>query len=326
MGSKKCGALIYKMWSTKKFYTENVSIGTYVKGVTETPCRYDVDPPHQRGLVKTEKWNADVIIHLYEFCTLTPIYYHTRKSDGILENLDGKQRTNALVRYMSNRFALPKTCGLPLELCGFFKDLPEAIKSRFYNIQIPLCVTEAELTRDEIKKFFSRVQRSSNTTSGEGMNADLDNNLRNMIYEALDNNVEFNKYCTVSDARFQKLFLVTKCVYVYVHARYNQRLPSIDKIMTWGHSFSDTQKFQEAMTILCKVIKFMSMHNIKQDECQVMALFMLASDIGYFRMILELADVFEDLSKCFDDFKPSGHSTMATLNRYMFLKNKISFT
>jgi hypothetical protein len=312
------------MQTSKNFYTQNVSIGPYFMGIENDPKRYDINPPHQRGLVKPPKWNVDVIVHLYEFCTLMPIYYHTRKSDGMLENLDGKQRTTAIVKYMKNEFPLPKNCGLPRELMGYYKDLPDTIKRRFYNIQIPLCVTDAELTRDEIRKFFSRVQRSSNTTSGECINADLDNNTRNMILEYIENNADLDKYCTIPADRFKRHDLMTKCIYVYVNLGYNQILPPNEKIMTWSHSFDDTRKFAKAMDIFYKVIKLMNTYNITQKACQVMAMFSLACDVGFEQMVVCLMGVFNNnLGKCFEDFKSTEHCSKAVVSRYAYLKSKI---
>ena len=308
---------------TSHFHSDQISISAYVHDITNPRTRYDIDPPHQRGLVKTEKWNIELIVNLYEFGPMSTIYYHVKKT-GIRENLDGKQRTNAIIRYKQSKFALPKTCGLAPEFCGYFKDLPLNIQSHFDDIRLTISTSNVELTHLQVSKFFSRVQRSSNTTSGEGMNADLDNNLRNMIRQYNEDiSDDFHKYCTLSNARFQCLFLITKCVYLYVHFNINQRLPSVDNLREWGRSFNDTKKFVDAMFTLCKVIKFMHTHNIKQVECHIISLFMLAVDVGLNEMTTGMVRSFDTVSDCFSDFKMNGHPSKAVINRYMYLKGKI---
>lgn len=313
------------MWSPKSFRVSNIPIGVYVQGVTTEPIRYDINPEHQRQFVKTDKWCIDVIVHLYEFCTLTPLFYHRRKSDGVLENLDGKQRTTAMVRYMQSEFALPNTCGLPEEMCGYYRDLSDAVKNKFYNIDIGVYITDSELTRDEVSKFFERVQRSSSTTNGESMNADLDNKLRNMIFENYQDNQGFyEKYCTITMKRHNLLAIIAKCLYSLANGNFHRKPPSHVSIMKWGFSYNNTEQFERGIMIFAKLVKFMKESGIKQTDCNVRSMFMLASEIGVANMIRGINASFSEPGKCFDNYTSGVNSTLATYDRYMYLKKSIS--
>jgi len=154
------------------FQTRNVYVYDYVNGVNNGI--YDIYPDFQRDDHKLVSWKQAVIVHHRKFGSIPTIYYHQNFEKNCIENLDGKQRTLAFVDYMANKFTIPKSSGLPLEFCCKYNQLSQANKRIFDMSVIILTETNTQLSPSEVKEFFKNVQKSSNTSPGEKLNANLD--------------------------------------------------------------------------------------------------------------------------------------------------------
>ena len=259
---------------THQFFLRSPSIGDYINGVNTG--NYDVDPEHQREEgIKTEKWNIDVIRHIYQFRTLTPLYYHTRASDGVLENLDGKQRTHAMNEYMKGNFAIPHSSGLPPELCGKYTDLSISNQRMFYNIPLFLLITNDELSDDEVRVFFNDVQKSSSTTPGERMNSDTNHSLNKMIKEEIEKNETLDKVCTINDQRMDKRYTIALAVYMFCNGNNSRRMPHSDIVIRFGKTFNDEDTFRQVIDICECVACWMNVCKIPQNRHDFMAFFIL---------------------------------------------------
>jgi hypothetical protein len=305
-----------------QFVTSNPPIGDYINGVNSG--YYDIDPPHQRNSGRNStKWNIDVIRHVYQFQTLTPIYYHKRKSDGVCENLDGKQRTHALRLYINGELSIPISSGLPPHLCGKYTELSLVHQRMFYSIPVILLISNIEMTSVDIKTFFNDVQKSSTTQPGERINSDPDNKLNRMIVRELEINEILKKICTIPDMRMENRYTLALCTYIYCNGITTKRVPGPDTVIDFGSHFNDTKKFREAMEICEAVSIWMHMCKIRQTRWDFMAFFILfwKSDDAMVDRIMRNIKSLEDPSKPFEGYHHK-HSGGGTCDRSNFLIEK----
>jgi hypothetical protein len=305
-----------------KFDSYSFPISAYMNNVKSG--EYDIDPPHQRNSGRNStKWNIEVIRHVYQFRTLTPIYYHRRKSDGVYENLDGKQRTHALRLYINGEFSIPINSGLPPYLCGKYTDLSLVHKRRFDNIPVMLLISDNELSTSDIKTFFNDVQKSSTTQPGERMNSDPDNKLNRMIVRELEKNEILKKICTIPDMRMENRYTLGMCTYIYCNGITTKRVPGPDTVIDFGSHFNDAKKFREAMEICEAVSIWMHMCKIRQTRWDFMAFFILfwKSDDAMVDRIMRNIKSLEDPSKPFEGYHHK-HSGGGTCDRSNFLIEK----
>ena len=259
---------------THEFVLRTPSIGDYINGVNRG--QYDIDPEHQReDGIKSDKWNVEVIRHIYQFRTLTPLYFHTRSSDRVLENLDGKQRTHAINEYMKGNISIPLSSGLPPELCGRYTNLSISNQRLFYNIPVYLLITNDELSDGEVRVFFNDVQKSSSTTPGERMNSDTNNSLNRMIKDEIEANEIIRKICTINDLRMDKRYTIALCVYLYCNGNISKRMPSSDAVIKHGKTFTDEETFREVIDICECVTQWLAVCKIPQNRHDFMAFFIL---------------------------------------------------
>jgi len=140
------------------------------EGVTAT---YDLDPEHQRDVVHSNAWQAQVVDTALTFGTIPTVYFHTRlNSDGISikESLDGKQRCMSVVNFLRGAYsmALPQF-GHPKPVK--FHQLERRHQQQVEDCKLDIKICTQELTPQEIKKFFNRAQQTKKTTTGEFLNS-----------------------------------------------------------------------------------------------------------------------------------------------------------
>lgn len=126
----------------------------------------------QRSLV-WDTQRKSLLIHSMLYGYAIPPMYFT-KENGIYDSLDGKQRTNAIVEYMSDEFPLdvetPEVFdeeGNPENLSGMtFSQLPEWAQDRIKDYSLTIYYYE-NMTEAEVKEFFRRLNNGKPLSSVE---------------------------------------------------------------------------------------------------------------------------------------------------------------
>jgi hypothetical protein len=137
------------------------------------PATYDLDPIHQRNVVHTDEWQADIIDSGLRFGMIPTVYFHTRvtpEGRKIKESLDGKQRCSAVVRFLSNEFRI-KLPEHNITIPTYFKDLPEQLRYQIEDCNLDLKICSTTLAKQQIEDFFNRAQKTKKTTPGEFLNS-----------------------------------------------------------------------------------------------------------------------------------------------------------
>lgn len=298
------------------FTPKNVSIDDYISNVERG--KYDIDPPHQRNPFRPNKWCIDVIVHIYTYNTLTPLYYHTRSSDGRFESLDGKQRTTAMRRYINGEFAIPASSNLPACLCKKFTDLPPNLQQVFLNTEILILTCKEQMTPDQVEAFFKNVQKSSSTKIGEKINANTDNALNRMI----DNEIKMNgQVRSVNNNRMDEKELLAKCVYIFdrCNQKFPTRAPSADTLVEFGKTFTDLTKFNTVISICRRVALWMETNGIHQPIHNFLAFFGVFAFHPYdLTMITSNIENLPDTSNWAEKYTGTADGTGA-YSRYMYI-------
>ena len=125
--------------------------------------KVNFDNAIQRGTV-WDNQRKSLLIHSMLYGYAIPAMYFTRDSDGVYDSLDGKQRSNAIVEYMSNQFALSEDTptvydedGNAEDFSGMsFEQLPEWAQDRIKDYNLTIYYYEG-MNEDEVREFFRRL-------------------------------------------------------------------------------------------------------------------------------------------------------------------------
>lgn len=138
------------------------------KGLFGLSGTLTIQPEYQRSYIYAEaKKDVAVIESVLNNYPLGLIYFNKLK-DGSLEVLDGQQRITSLGRYVTGRFAIKDSNGMPQYFSGLPTDLQERI------LETKLLIYECEGEESEIKEWFKTIN-----IAGIPLNAQ---ELRNAVY------------------------------------------------------------------------------------------------------------------------------------------------
>ena len=116
-------------------------------------------PDYQRGFVWKEK-NKSSFIESVLLGLPIPFMFFADCEDGKLEIIDGAQRVQTLVAFITGRLILSQLPKLS-SLCGFaFADLSEAQQRRFLNRPLRIVVLEESTPKDIRQDIFNRINTS----------------------------------------------------------------------------------------------------------------------------------------------------------------------
>jgi len=138
------------------------------KGLYGLAGQLIIQPEYQRNYIYADgKRDVAVIQSLLKGYPLGLIYFNKR-SDGMLEVLDGQQRITSFGRYITGKFAIKDDNGMEQYFSGLAKDKQEQI------LYSSILVYECEGTETEIKEWFKTIN-----TVGVPLN---DQELLNAVY------------------------------------------------------------------------------------------------------------------------------------------------
>lgn len=183
-------------------------------------------PDYQRGFVWKEK-NKSSFIESVLLGLPIPFMFFADCEDGKLEIIDGAQRVQTLVAFVTGKLVLSQLPKLSA-LHGFrFDDLSEAQKRRFWNRPLRIVVLEESTPKDVRQDIFNRINTSGiKAKESEIRRGSYPGRLTDYI-DACSANERFVKLCPVTDAqeirreRFELLlrfFAYSNCYLEFDHA------------------------------------------------------------------------------------------------------------
>jgi hypothetical protein len=312
------------------FQPKCVAVADYIAHVKSG--KYDINPVFQRDGHKPTKWKQDVIIHHYKFGSVPTIYYHQNEKNNCNENLDGKQKTLAFMDYIDNKFTIPQKHGIDPELCCRYSELSPANKRRFDDSCVILSITNTQLTPEEIELFFTNVQKSSDTSPGEKLNANLLGYVKNYVLKRIPDDKHIFDAINLHKNDKRKKLLATIMRYMYLKSIVGGLLrryePHVTGVNDWSQSCSedDNDFLDEGYNAVIRTALFLSDHKIKRahNKCVFGAFFRflhLESSEKIEKVVekiktLEDGDVFAEFTTV------NGDTHTTSYERYKYLVNE----
>lgn len=147
------GQTITTTWSLKSFYSEVKS------------NNFDLDPPHQRNVIKTEKWRENILISMLMGKHVpSPVFHNFSHQNGriVKQSVDGKQRCMAVIGFFDNKFTV----------CGkYYNEMSPQDRSIIDNLLLHVAIYPYQLTQEELYKEFKKFQETDKTSLGEFFNS-----------------------------------------------------------------------------------------------------------------------------------------------------------
>ena len=180
---------------------------------------YDLNPEHQRNVVRDIMWKSGIIQSILEEGDIPPIYFHTRWDDDQqirFESLDGKQRSSAIYEFMSDKY--PYTESSPEGMRGKkYSEIPTIYQSMLKQFTIPMRICTRTMTPIEIQKFFKKRQDHKVTTKGEHLNSLISAPLRPIVNNFIENNKDNIEIIIKKNDRFQWNEFVIPMLYIFIN-------------------------------------------------------------------------------------------------------------
>jgi len=307
---------------------QNYTFRTFYENLQTLADTWNLNPPHQRGVVHGDKWMSDIICSGVVFRDIPSPEFHTR--GRVQESLDGKQRIMAIVRFFEDEYALD----------GVFPEMPQSMDGRTYSqldaddkrrvdtAPIIIKIYSGEMTKKQISRFFYHRQKCQNTTFGEFINSQVHLDSRDVMKSILQTPTTIPLLDSVAkDTRHFHMEMIVRFAYFYVNRSVSAVDPGSDKIQRWwsendplvlhddddenvaNNKIRDIPHFTEAIEDTCNILvdhKIPSKHHSSHQT-------------SYFVFILHHPDWLEVLRGALDvkgpvSFPPvSGrHDTLAT--------------
>jgi len=205
--------------------TQDISLHNFLNDFN---CgRYVLNTEWQRGDVHNIKWKQEVIQSLIEFNLVPTVYFQpSEKRSAIQESIDGRQRCEAILQYLNNKYEV--ACDLWENKSLLYKDLPEEIQDDISMLTIPISISSRTLSKNEIAKLFSRLQQTKKTTMGEHLNSKVFALSRGFIKDIL-NIHEDTISGFINKDRHNHIEFVLRCMYLFV--KFNESIVSQKKII-----------------------------------------------------------------------------------------------
>lgn len=193
--------------------TQDISLHNFLNDFN---CgRYVLNTEWQRGDVHNIKWKQEVIQSLIEFNLVPTVYFQpSEKRSAIQESIDGRQRCEAILQYLNNKYEV--ACELWGNKSLLYQDLPEDIQDDISMLTIPISISSRTLTKNEIAKLFSRLQQTKKTTMGEHLNSKVFALSREFIKDILNIHEDTISGFITKD-RYNHIEFVLRCMYLFVN-------------------------------------------------------------------------------------------------------------
>lgn len=121
------------------------------KGLFGLSGKLTIQPEYQRNYIYADGKKDVAVIHSVLKGYPIGLIYFTKVAEDRYEVLDGQQRITSLGRFLTNKFPIMDTNGVPRYFDGLAEDLQEKIK------KTTLTIYECEGTESEIKEWFKTI-------------------------------------------------------------------------------------------------------------------------------------------------------------------------
>lgn len=182
---------------------------------------YNLEPEHQRHNVHDHHWQQDIITSSLEFgCIPAPIFHQRTIPNGTIqwESLDGKQRCNAILRFMRNELAVEFENWTEYDGEVMLFQLQPHHQQIIENLTIDFKLLHETLNDDEIRRFFQCAQQTKITTNGEHLNSDLSSPKRKAVTDLLVTTSPFTeimKKIQPTNTRFNHLEIAAELLHCF---------------------------------------------------------------------------------------------------------------
>ena len=136
-------------------------------GVTGYGGNLDIRPPFQREFIYEEEQQMAVIRSIQKGYPLNSMYW-VERDDGMLEVMDGQQRTISIARYVNNRLSVNDDNGQ----AKYFNNLSEEAKEKI--MEYPLMIYKCSGSHDDKLEWFRTINIAGKELTRQEM--------RNAIY------------------------------------------------------------------------------------------------------------------------------------------------
>lgn len=217
--------------------TETSSFVNFQRDIKDNFIKWDLKPQHQRDVIHTDKWCADIIRSAIIFKDIPEVYFFTRTNNDGLDyyvSLDGKQRCMAIIKYMDNVY--PYYPEYPASMHGKkFNELSPLDQQRIRESKITMKILSSDMTDAQIDIFFNDRQKTQQTTLGEYINAGLQYTSRTHFVSSLESAFFaplFKNMFPKGDSRYRSLEVLTHMGYIYTHPD-SEIDPTTEDILEW---------------------------------------------------------------------------------------------
>ena len=182
---------------------------------------YNLEPEHQRRNVHGREWQQDIITSSLEFgCIPAPSFHQRTMPNGTVqwESLDGKQRCNAILRFMRDELAVEFENWKEYDGEVYLSQLYPYHQQIIENLTISFLLLHETLKDYEIQRFFQCAQQTKRTSNGEHLKSALNSPKRKVVMELLHTTSPFTetlKKIQPSDARYKHLEIVAELLYCF---------------------------------------------------------------------------------------------------------------
>lgn len=183
-----------KNMSSLQYKVRSVSLLNYINEVMAE--RYILDAYFQRNLVWRDVHNRDFIETILLGFPFPQIFISKGKIDvdkmaTISCIVDGQQRTNAILKFINNEFAVKNK---------YFRDLSQDEKNEFLKYEIALIELDLENDDPKVKEIFKRINRTSNSlTTIEKLASEYSTSEFLLVARLLCNSIDINRKFVDSD-------------------------------------------------------------------------------------------------------------------------------
>lgn len=157
-------------------------------------------PPYQRQYIWKPK-NKDMFIESVLLGLPIPFMFFGDCDDGRMEIIDGAQRMQTLVEFVSNNLKLTNLEKLSELKNFYFKDLPSSQQRKFLNKYLRVVVLDEETTIDVRQDLFNRINtRGEKANDSEIRRGSYTGSLSLFIEECAENK-KFISLCPIPEKK-----------------------------------------------------------------------------------------------------------------------------
>lgn len=210
----------------------------------------NLKPPYQRNFIWTPSEQKDLIDSINSNYPL-PSLFLFENSNGILDVVDGQQRTRTIIRFSD---------GLIKDKLG--KSFSTLLHKHFLDFKLSLTIITALENDDSLEEFYSRVNKTGKRLNDAELNKAefFDTNFLKLVIEITDSQefIDLNLFRDVTIIRMNDRDFVEEIVTLIYLNDFSDKKLSRDKIFKTDITFEEALTLKEKFFIVLKKISFLN--------------------------------------------------------------------